>query len=94
MLNLVGFKLVEFAGTSGSPTLPAGTIILQIITHASANGASVQLLSGVTVPVINGANSLYIINEHLLMTKNSGSSALTFTNTDQYYVQALVPGNV
>jgi hypothetical protein len=90
-----GWKLGEFAGVSGTVTLPSGASIILIIAH-SAGGGSLQILGGVTVPIIAGANQLTIQNYHPLHQANAGSAAktLVFTGTDSYYVQYATPGNV
>jgi hypothetical protein len=90
-----GYKIAEFSGVSGSVAVPKGAIILLMIAHASAGGATLTTLNNNTVPVVNGANPLYIQNYHALMQQNSGTNAaLVFTGTDMYYVQMLVPGNI
>ncbi len=88
-----GHKLVDFAGASGTVALPKGAIVVLIIAHASGAPGTLRLPSGQTVPVINGANALYIQNYHALMQQNASTVDLVFTGTDQYYVQVLVPGN-
>lgn len=98
-----GWRFYEAGGASGTVTLPAGACIILIITHATAGGATLQILGGAnangqgaTIPVIAGANQLTIQNYHPLHQANSASAAKTivFTGTDQYYVQYAVPGNV
>lgn len=90
-----GYKLAEFTGTAGTVNVPKGAIVILMIAHASAGGATLTTLNNNTVPVINGANPLYIQNYHPLMCQNSGTnSSIVFAGTDMYYVQMLVPGNV
>ena len=90
-----GWRLFESAGVSGSVPLPSGASIVMIVTHSTAGG-TLQILGGVTVPVIAGANQLVIQNYHPLHQCNAGSAAktLVFTGTDSYYVQYATPGNV
>ena len=91
-----GWRLFEVAGASGTVALPSGASIILIITHATAGGATLQILGGATIPVIAGANQLTIQNYHPLHQANAGSAAksLVFTGTDSYYVQYATPGNV
>jgi len=90
-----GWKLAEAAGASGTVTLPSGASIVLIVAHSTAGG-TLQILGGVTVPVIAGANQLVIQNYHPLHQANAGSAAKTivFTGTDSFYVQWATPGNV
>lgn len=91
--NLNG-TLAQAAGTSGTVTLRAGSIVLLVIAHASAGGASVSILGGPSIPIINGAAPIVIQNYHtLLKVDASNAGTIVFTGTDLYYVQSLTEGN-
>lgn len=83
----------DLAGTSGTATLPAGAVLLTLSAHASAGSATFQIFNGATVPVINGAATLVYTFEHTLIQAKSGAgnNTITFTNTDHYYLQWVVP---
>jgi hypothetical protein len=92
--NLNG-TLAQAAGTSGTVTLRAGSIVLLVIAHASAGSATVSILGGAAIPIVNGAAPIVIQNWHtLLKVDASNTGTIVFTNTDSYYVQCLVEGNV
>lgn len=77
----------DASGTAGTVTLPAGAIVLLVSAHASAGSATLQILGGATVPVINGAATIIYEFGHTLVRANRASSTIVFTNTDHYYVQ-------
>jgi hypothetical protein len=91
--NLVG-TLASFAGSSGTVTLRAGSIVLQVVAHASVGSATLVILGGPAIPIISGAAALVLQNYHTLQKADaSNSGTIVFTNTDSYYVQCLVEGN-
>jgi hypothetical protein len=91
--NLVG-TLATFSGTSGTVTPRAGSVLLQIVVHASVAGATLSIFGGPAIPIINGAAPLVLQNYHTLQKADaSNSGTIVFTNTDSYYVQCLVEGN-
>jgi hypothetical protein len=92
--SLTGWKVGQLAGANGTATLPAGAVIVLVIAHASAGGATCSILGGPNVTVVSGAQPLYIQNYHALMQANSVSSTIVFTGTDMYYVQFVTAGNV
>ena len=92
--DTTGWKVAYKAGTSGTVTLPAGAILVLLIAHASAGGATAQILGGDPIPVINGAQPLYIQNYHSLQQANSAANTIVFTGTDMYFVQYVTAGNV
>lgn len=89
---LVGTR-VEFAGTAGTVTIPSGAFITHIMVHASTGGATMQILGGTAIPIINGAQPLVINYYDDLEQANASSSTVVFTNTDQYWVRAVKPGH-
>lgn len=93
MWQILAGTLKQYAGTSGTVTLGAGEIIILVIAHASAGGATAVILGGPTIPVINGAQPLVIQNYHSLQQVNPTSNTVVFTGTDMYYVQSVKQGN-
>ena len=93
--NLIGTP-GYMAGASGTVTLPADAMILQIISHSSAAGGSFSIFGGPAIPVVNGAPSLIIDFKHRLYSSSgSGTSAqIVFTNTDQYFVHWVRQANL
>jgi hypothetical protein len=91
--NLIG-TLATFAGTAGTVTLRAGSIVILVVAHSSVTGGTLVILGGPTIPIINGAASLVLQNYHTLQKVDaSNTGTIVFTNTDSYYVQCLVEGN-
>jgi hypothetical protein len=82
-------------GASGTVILPPGSIILSIIAHASAGGATCAFVDGkngtVTVPVPNGAWFAYD-PKHLNTKIGPSDGAIVFTGTDSYLVEYTNPG--
>lgn len=93
--NLIGTPGYA-AGVSGTVTLPADAMVLQIISHSSVAGGTVAILGGAAIPVISGAPSLIIDFKHRLYSASgSGASAqIVFTNTDQYFVHWVRQANL
>ncbi|HEY2408838.1 MAG TPA: hypothetical protein VGI10_22690 [Polyangiaceae bacterium] len=90
-----GWKLGEAAGNAGTVTLPKGAVLILIIAHASAGGATLQALGGPTIPVPVSTAPLVIQNHHALRQQNSATGvSVIFTGTDSYYVQYATPGNL
>lgn len=76
------------AGAAGTVNVPAGAVVLQIIAHASAGAATVQLFGGTPIPIVNGAPPTQIRFHHTLWQANSlNGTAIVFTNTDSYFVE-------
>jgi len=95
MWHTLNGTLATFGGTSGTVTLRAGSVLIQVMVHASVAGASVSILGGPAIPIINGAPSLILQNYHTLQKVDaSNTGTIVFTGTDSYYVQAAVEGNV
>lgn len=90
--SLVGTR-VEYAGTSGTVALAAGAFVTHIMAHASAGGASVAILGGTAIPIINGADPLVLQFHDDGTQANLASSSIVFTGTDSYYVRAFKPGH-
>jgi hypothetical protein len=89
---LVG-TVSQKAGTSGSITVPSGSIVLSIAVHSTAGG-SFTLFGGPSVTVVANAQPLFISFGHTLWQSNSANSgAITFTSTDMYVVEIFKPGN-
>jgi hypothetical protein len=91
--GLAGRIWNQQAGTAGTVTLPAGAVIIQIITHASAGAATCAILGGTAIPIINGAPPTTIRFNHDLVQAVTGVSlTVVFTNTDSYFVEYVVAG--
>lgn len=80
------------AGANGTVTLPKGAILLQVVAHASAGGATMSIFGGDAMPVINGAPPTVIpfLNENWQARDNAasaGSQDVVFTGTDSYFVE-------
>jgi len=87
-------QVKRWAGASGTVTLPPNAIIISIIAHASAGGASCAFNDGAggtaTVPVPNGAWFAYD-PKHKNNAVNATSNTIVFTATDSYLVEAVIP---
>lgn len=86
------------AGTAGTVTVPAGSLLVSIVVHASAASATVSIFGGANIPVINGAPPTELRFNHTLFqsqndTNASGSQDIVFTNTDSYFVHYVSPGH-
>jgi len=87
--------LAQYAGTSGTVTLRPGAVVLLVVAHASSVNATVSILGGASIPVVNGAPPLVIPMLHTLLKVDSGNAGtIVFTSTDSYYVQAVTEGHV
>lgn len=87
--GLSGRNWYYAAGTAATVTLPAGSTVIQIIVHASAGSATLAILGGSAIPIINGAPPTTIRFNHDLVgvSSNSPSLTLVFTNTDSFFVE-------
>jgi hypothetical protein len=92
--NLIG-TLKQYApnGGNGTVTIGAGECVLLIVAHASSASATLSILGGPAIPIVNGAPPTVIANLHTLMQSTSASSTIVGTNTDQLYVQTVKQGN-
>jgi hypothetical protein len=95
LYSLIG-KWGYKAGTSGTPTIPAGAQILRVVAHASAGGASFKMRDasgsyGNDVPVVNGAPPTNMAFRHLNFVSPSTTDPIVFTGTDQYLVEYIEP---
>jgi hypothetical protein len=80
--ELIG-SAANLAGTSGTLTVPSGGIIVGILAHASAGGASVSIFGAPAFPIVSGAAPTWLAFNHTLYASNStNSGAVTFTGTD------------
>ena len=68
--NLIGTPGYA-AGVSGTVTLPADAMVLQIISHSSAAGGSFSIFGGPAIPVVNGAPSMIIDFKHRLYSSRA-----------------------
>lgn len=91
--DLVG-QPQQYGGTSGTVTLGAGESVILVIAHASGAGASVSILGGPAIPVVQGAPPLSIRFNHTLFQVNSGNTGtIVFTGTDSYFVHSVKQGH-
>jgi hypothetical protein len=80
------------AGASGTASVPVGSKVVKIATHASSGGATLAINGGDAIPVISGAPPLVLDFHHdLLIAKANG---FVFTSTDSYLVEFIKAGNV
>ncbi len=80
--ELIG-SAANLAGTSGTLTVPSGGIIVGILAHASAEGATVSIYGGAGIPVVANAAPTWLTFNHTLYGSNSANAgAVTFTGTD------------
>lgn len=93
-----GVKL--FAGTAGTPTIPAGAIIRRIVV-VGAGGATVAMPDGsggtVTIPVPAAYPHIVFDDGELVATTpmiRSAGSDVVFTSTTSYVVEVYIPSGV
>ncbi len=94
--SLVGIpKYASPAGGNGTVTLDKGGILVSILVHASAGGATLTIFGGPAIPIPNGANPTPIQFFHTLYEATSANSgAIVGTNTDMLDVHWINPGHV
>ena len=80
------------AGTSGTATVPTGSVIIAVTAHASAGGAAFTMLGGASVPVPIGS-TISLDFKHALFQSAGGNNTLVFTGTDMYFVHWVKQGN-
>ncbi len=88
--ELVG-TVSQFAGASGTVTLPAGAIVTHVMAHSTAGG-TVSILGGSNVPIIANAAPLVLMFCDDLFQANTNSSSIVFTGTDSYFVRCVKAG--
>ncbi len=76
------------AGSSGTPTIPTGAIIIDIQAHSTAGG-TVTIGGGEAIPVIANGPGIALRFNHTLVTS---ANAIVFTSTDTYVVTYYEPG--
>lgn len=83
------------AGTTGTATIPAGSILILLTAHASAASATVSIFGGAAIPVpAAGTQYLTLQFNHTLFQANSvNSGQIIFTNCDHYFVHWVREGN-
>ena len=80
------------AGSSGTATVPTGSVIIAVTAHASVGGAAFTMLGGASVPVPSGT-TFSIDFKHALFQSAGGNNTLVFTGTDMYFVHWVKQGN-
>jgi hypothetical protein len=94
MWHTLNGTIAQAAGTSGTVTLRAGSIVLLVIAHASAGGATVSILGGEAIPIVSAAPPTVIRMNHTLLKADSGNTGtIVFVGTDSYYVQSMTEGS-
>jgi hypothetical protein len=83
------------AGTSGTVTLPAGSILLSIRCESHSATGTVAIFGGTAIPV-DGATggAAHIIGQWYFGHGNaaaSGTYTVVFVNTASYFVEYLTP---
>lgn len=79
------------AGTSGTVTLPAGSVLLSIRVESHSATGTVAIFGGTAIPV-DGATggAAHIIGQWYFSHGNaaaSGTYTIVFTNTTSYFVE-------
>ena len=88
LVTLIGTPS-QFAGASGTVTLPAGAFVTHIVAHASAGGATLSILGGPNIPIVNGAPPLVLqFLDDAMQGNATNGSQIVFTGTDSYWVRA------
>ena len=85
------------SGTSGTVTIPAGAIVLQIIVHATSSG-TMTIYGGPSIPIIAGAlpqafRFIHGLAQSQNNTNISGSQNIVLASTDSYFIEYVRAGN-
>ena len=89
------------SGSSGTVTVPAGAVVMQILVHSSTfpGGGTMTIFNSQTIPIIANTTGLleFRMNHTLMQSQNNtttaGSQNIVFTNTDTYYIEYCKAGN-
>ncbi len=95
--EIVG-NVKRFAGTSGTLTIPAGGHVIGISAHCTSAGSmTIWDGAGGSVTVTIPAASWFVYDPKHLSTTSQGPNAsaaqqqITFTTTDSYFVEVVIP---
>jgi hypothetical protein len=93
----LGGQCISVAGTSGTPTIPSGAVLLNVQALPASGGGTIVMPDGkgstVTITLPDASNGFDYKPFHT-NRKTTAANQLVFTGTSTYFVEYMLPSGV